>query len=167
MAACGVECPRRAISSARLAPVAAASTAPECLRSCQRRSSRPAAWRALYQCPYSVATNRPVIRLGGGAIAVTDHKAGRIELCRARTMQAGAAASHPLGMRSEALVSATTSRCGTPAAWHSYAETVKLLKAQQNRIGGAGMDTQTPSLTRGRLSQERTKAPELEDWKDN
>ena len=31
------------------APVAAASTAPECRRSCQRRSSRPAATRALYQ----------------------------------------------------------------------------------------------------------------------
>src|ERR1700758_5016461 len=40
MAACGVEWPSRSMSSARDAPVAAASTAPLWRRSCQRRSSR-------------------------------------------------------------------------------------------------------------------------------
>src|SRR6516165_5563528 len=55
IAACGVEWPRRAINSAKLAPVAAASTAPLCRRSCQRRSGRLAAARALYQCLPSVA----------------------------------------------------------------------------------------------------------------
>src|SRR5262249_29618949 len=36
------------------------------------------------------------------------------------------------------------------------------LTAQQNRVGGAGMDTQTPSLTRKGPSQERTETP---NWK--
>ena len=42
-----------------------------------------------------------------------------------------------------------------------------VLKAQQNRVGGAGMDTQTATLTREGSSLTRTKAPEPEDWKDN
>jgi len=50
IAACGVECPRRLINSARLAPLLATSTAPECRRSCQRRSGRPPVARARYQC---------------------------------------------------------------------------------------------------------------------
>jgi hypothetical protein len=47
MAAAGVECPSLAISSARVALVSAASTAPECRRSWNLRSGRSAASRAL------------------------------------------------------------------------------------------------------------------------
>jgi hypothetical protein len=50
IAAAGELCPRRAINSAVVAPVLAAIVPDVCLRSCQRKSSRPAALRALPHC---------------------------------------------------------------------------------------------------------------------
>ena len=63
--------PNRAINSARVAPAAAASTAPECRRSCHRRSSRPAAARASPDSPCTTlwpATSAPGRRRKGTAV---------------------------------------------------------------------------------------------------
>jgi hypothetical protein len=46
-AAAGLACPALLISSAVVAPVAAAQVSPECLRSCSRKSGRPTLSRAL------------------------------------------------------------------------------------------------------------------------
>jgi hypothetical protein len=60
MAACGVECPRRAINSATVAPVVAARAAPLWRRSCQRKSSRPA---------FRAGGVEPPVQAGGRQVA--------------------------------------------------------------------------------------------------
>ena len=62
-AALVLECPRRAISSFRLAPVAAASVPPTCLRSWTCSSGAPALIRAAFQI------GRKLDRRGGPQLA--------------------------------------------------------------------------------------------------
>jgi len=65
IAIAGIVCPNRRISSAMVAPLCSAVTAPVCLKSWKRRSSRRAALRARSPVPLKGSAAPDLLTLGG------------------------------------------------------------------------------------------------------